>query len=100
MKNVLVLLIISAGITFAQKCYVESVTGTVKAQIGSSEKWMEVSEGAELPPYSTISTGEKSSVVLVKGNTKKSSAITLMLVSYLPFSERGPSIISASSVIP
>ena len=81
MKNILVVLIISSGITFAQKCYVESVTGTAKAQIGSSEKWMEVGEGAELPPYSTISTGKNSSVVLVKGNTKftlkESAAVTV-----------------------
>ena len=81
MKNILVVLIISAGITFAQKCYVESVTGTAKAQIGSSEKWMEVGEGAELPPYSTISTSKNSSVVLVKGNTKftlkESAAVTV-----------------------
>ncbi|OGU55225.1 MAG: hypothetical protein A2006_04625 [Ignavibacteria bacterium GWC2_35_8] len=81
MKNILVVLIISSGITFAQKCYVESVTGTAKAQIGSSEKWMEVGEGAELPPYSTISTSKNSSVVLVKGNTKftlkESAAVTV-----------------------
>ncbi|OGU81741.1 MAG: hypothetical protein A2254_11370 [Ignavibacteria bacterium RIFOXYA2_FULL_35_9] len=59
----------------------ESVTGTAKAQIGSSEKWMEVGEGAELPPYSTISTSKNSSVVLVKGNTKftlkESAAVTV-----------------------
>lgn len=81
MKNILVILIISAGFTLAQKCYVESVTGIVKAQIGSSEKWMEVSEGAELPPYSTISTSKNSSVVLVKGSTKftlkESAAVTV-----------------------
>ncbi|HAB53084.1 MAG TPA: hypothetical protein DCE80_13105 [Ignavibacteriales bacterium] len=81
MKNILVVLIISAGITFAQKCYVESVTGTAKGKIGSSEKWMEVGEGAELPPYSTISTSKNSSVVLVKGNTKftlkESAAVTV-----------------------
>lgn len=81
MKNILLILIISAGITFAQKCFVENVTGTVKAQIGSSEKWMEINEGAELPPYSTISTDKNSSVVLVKGNTKfilkESAAVTI-----------------------
>ena len=81
MKNILFVLIITSGITLAQKCYVESLTGTVKAQIGSSEKWMVVTEGAELPPYSTISTGKNSSVVLVKGNTKftlkESAAVTV-----------------------
>lgn len=81
MKNILVLLILSAGITFAQKCYVESVAGIVKTQIGSSEKWIDVSEGTELPPYSTISTGKNSSVVLVKGSTKftlkESAAVTV-----------------------
>jgi hypothetical protein len=81
MKNILVVLIISAGITFAQKCYVESVTGTVKAQIGSGEKWGEVKENSELPPYSTVSTGKNSTVILVKGNTKftlkESAAVTI-----------------------
>ena len=81
MKIVLVLLFISAGITLAQKCYVESVAGTVKAQFGSSEKWMEVKEDSELPLYSTVSTGKNSSVILVKGSTKftlkESSAVTI-----------------------
>lgn len=70
MKNILLLLMLSAGFTFPQKCYVESLTGSVKAQIGSSEKWIEISEGIELPPYSTIATSKNSSAVLVKGNVK------------------------------
>jgi hypothetical protein len=81
MKTILVLLFISTGATFAQKCYVESVAGTVKAQIGSSEKWVEVKENSELPPYSTVSTSKNSSVILVKGSTKfilkESAAVTV-----------------------
>jgi hypothetical protein len=81
MKNLLLILIISSGLTFAQKCFVESLTGTVKVQIGSNEKWIDVKEGTELPPYSTISTNKNSSVVLNKGNVnfilKESAAVTV-----------------------
>ena len=81
MKCLLITLILSTGLTFAQKCYVENVSGTVKVQIGSSEKWVDVKDAAELPPYSTISTGKNSSVVLVKGNIrftlKESAAVTV-----------------------
>jgi hypothetical protein len=70
MKNILVALIISSGLAFPQTCFVENVTGTVKAQIGSSEKWIEVSYGTELPSYSTITTGKHSSVSLLIGDTK------------------------------
>ena len=68
-------------LNFAQKYHVESITGAVNVQYGSSEKWMVGTEDAELPPYSTISTGKNSSVVLVKGNTKftlkESAAVTV-----------------------
>jgi hypothetical protein len=81
MKNLLLILIISSGLTIAQKCYVESLTGIVKVQIGPSEKWMDVQEGAELPPYSTISTNKNSSAILTKGNIKftlkESAAVTV-----------------------
>jgi len=81
MKCLLAILILSSGLTLSQKCYVESISGTIKAQIGSSEKWTEISEGIELPPYSTISTDKNSSVVLIKGNIKfilkESAAVTV-----------------------
>ncbi len=70
MKNLLFFLFISTGLTLAQKCFVESCTGEVKAQIGSSENWIDVKAGTELPPYSTISTRDNSSIVLAKGNIK------------------------------
>lgn len=70
MKNIFLLILVSLNIAFAQKFYVESIFGTVKVQMGSSEKWIGLKEGTELPPYSTISTGEKSFVVLVKDNSK------------------------------
>jgi hypothetical protein len=59
----------------------KSITGTVKVQFGSSEKRLDIIEGIELSPYTTISTGKNSSVVLVKGNTKftlkESAAVTV-----------------------
>ena len=70
MKNLLIILIIGAGITFAQNCYVEAVTGNVKVQIGSGEEWNEIKKDSKLPLHSTISTGKNSSVVLVKGQYK------------------------------
>lgn len=70
MKKIILLVCISLNFAFAQKFYVERVFGTVKVQMGSSEKWISLKEGTELLPYSTISTEEKSSVVLVKENIK------------------------------
>lgn len=84
MKNLLLFLLISAGFTFAQECFVESFIGEVKAQIGSSENWIELKTGTELPPYSTISTGNNSSIVLVKGNVK--------------FSLKGPAAVSVNNI--
>ena len=70
MKNLLIVLIISSGITLAQNCYVEAVIGSVKVQIGSGEKWDEIKKDSKLPLHSTISTGKNSSVVLIKDNIK------------------------------
>ena len=81
MKNLIYILFLSTALTFGQKCYVESITGTVKVQIGSGEKWLDIKEGAELSPYTTISTGKSSTAVIVKGNIrftlKESAAITI-----------------------
>lgn len=91
MKKIILLVCISLNFAFAQKFYVLSVFGTVKVQMGSSEKWISLKEGTELSPYSTISTGEKSSVVLVKENIKfmlkELSAITVSNIKPMSIDE-------------
>ncbi|NWF89048.1 MAG: hypothetical protein HXY50_06240 [Ignavibacteriaceae bacterium] len=81
MKHLLFFLVLASELVFTQKCYVESITGSVRAQIGTNERWTEIQEGIELPPYSTVSTEKNSSAVLVKGNTKftlkESAAVTV-----------------------
>lgn len=82
MKNILVvMLILSSGIIFAQTFKVEKVAGNVKVQIGASEKWSQVKPGEILNANSTITTGEKSTVSLEGNNfnfaLKESSALPL-----------------------
>ena len=81
MKNILFILFVSAGFTLSQNCYVESVVGKVKAQLGAGEKWEEVRAGEELPAYSIISTDKNSTAILVrekmKFNLKESAAVTV-----------------------
>lgn len=81
MKNIIIISFLFLGNTFAQNFFVENVKGVVKAQIGSSEKWVDVKIGAELSAYSTVYTGKNSSVVITKENIKLTlkelSAVTI-----------------------
>ncbi len=69
MKSILIAtLFFSAGIISAQSFKIEKVVGNVKAQIGVSENWVQVKPGEMITANSTISTGEKSSVILDGNN--------------------------------
>lgn len=91
MKNIIIVSLLFLGNTFAQNFLVESVKGVVKAQIGSSEKWVDVKIGAELSPYSTVYTGKNSSVVIIKENTKLTlkelSAVTISHIKLMSVDE-------------
>ena len=60
----LFLFLIFTGIVSAQTFKVESVSGDVKYQSGSSEKWVELKAGQTIGDDAVISTGAKSSVLL------------------------------------
>lgn len=81
MSKIFFIVLLSIQITSAQKFSVEKASGNVKAQIGTNEKWTDVKVGAELPPFSTISTEKNSSVILNNGNIrftlKDNAAVTV-----------------------
>ncbi len=67
---ILILFIILTNISFAQTYKVEKVKGDVKAQIGASEKWLDVKDGMELNANAILSTGKNSSLQIVNSDTK------------------------------
>ena len=67
---ILFLVIILTDITFAQAYKAEKVKGDVKAQIGASEKWIDVKDGMELNANTIISTGKNSSLQIANSDTK------------------------------
>ena len=70
MKNILLGIIISSGITFGQTFHVDKVQGTVKAQVGTNENWSNIVENQTLSANSIIETGKNSLVVLSGNNSK------------------------------
>ena len=70
MKNILLGIIISSGITFGQTFHVDKVQGTVKAQVGTNENWSNIGENQTLSANSIIETGKNSLVVLSGNNSK------------------------------
>ncbi|MHB1686455.1 MAG: hypothetical protein ACYCVH_03650 [Ignavibacteriaceae bacterium] len=82
MKKILIpILLLIAGVIFAQTFKVEKAVGKVKVQIGASESWTSVRIGDMLAANSIITTGEKSSLILsgnnIKFSLKESSALPL-----------------------
>jgi hypothetical protein len=90
MKTILILILL-AVVHYAQTHKIENIKGSVKAQIGSEEKWIDVKEGTTLKPNSTIITGEKSSVKIVSDKLnftlKESSAISVSNIKKMTLDE-------------
>ena len=90
MKTLIILLLISVS-SFAQTYKVENISGSVKAQIGAEEKWIDVKEGTILKPNSTLITGEKSSVKIagdeLNFTLKESSAISVSNIKKMTLDE-------------
>ena len=76
MKKIFVLLFLATAFVYGQSCKIENLKGDVKAQIGTSEKWLPVKKGQELSVDAVISTGKNS---FVKIDVKDSK---LMLKSF------------------
>lgn len=91
MKKIIFISLLFISSTFSQKYLVETISGTVKVQIGPSEKWIDLKEGTELSSYSTIATGKNSSVIIVKDNIKfilkEHSAVTLSSIKSMSIDE-------------
>ncbi len=81
MKKILFIIIAITGILSAQSFKVDKVVGNVKAQIGTSEKWVEVRSGDSYDANTVLQTGKNSSVQLeskdLKFTLKESSALPL-----------------------
>jgi len=90
-KKLLILSLILFCSVNAQTYKVEKVKGTVKVQVGSSETWLDVSEGIILQSNSIISTNKNSLVQLNSaGNLfvlKESSALPLSSIKKMTLDE-------------
>ena len=67
---ILFLVIILTDISLRKAYKAEKVKGDVKAQIGASEKWIDVKDGMELNANTIISTGKNSSLQIANSDTK------------------------------
>ncbi len=70
MKTIIITLLLAAGICFAQSSKIEKLKGEVKAQIGTSEKWIPVKNGDEIRNNAVLSTGKNSFVQIQNSNSQ------------------------------
>jgi len=81
MRKIILLMFICTGFLAAQTFQAEKIKGNVEAQIGTSEKWINITDGKSLPANAVVSTGKNSSVKLTDNNInfilKSTSALTL-----------------------
>jgi len=89
-KKMILLIMIAAGITFAQTYKIASVTGSAKI-LGSNDKWIDLEAGTAVPDNSLIVTEDNSSVKL-SGNgivfaLKESSAVQVSNIKQMTLNE-------------
>ncbi len=84
MKKIVLILLLSTGLMFAQDYTVTKVNGDVKYQSGGDENWVDLNEGETIKHDAVISTGNNSSITLRSNN--------------LHFTLNGSSAISISSI--
>ena len=81
MKKIILFLLLSAGLMFAQEYTVTKVSGDVKYQSGGNENWVELKKGETIERDAVISTGNNSSITLRSNNLhftlNESSAISV-----------------------
>ncbi len=91
MKKLLLLLLFLPPILSAQEFKVQYLKGSAKAQIGSSEQWINVIEGQTFKPNTVIATEENSTIILKKGNVEftmyEVSAVNLASLKKLSLDE-------------
>jgi len=91
MKKLILFLILSSGLLFAQEYTVTKVNGDVKYLSGGNENWVELNKGETIERDAVISTGENSFVTL-KGNNlhftlNESSAISVSSIKEMSTDE-------------
>ena len=91
MKKVIIIFILICFIVPAQSFKIEKIKGTVKAQIGSDEKWIDMKSGNVVYANTTLVTGDKSLVQLnnvdEKFLLKENSAISVSSIKRLTLNE-------------
>jgi hypothetical protein len=91
MKKLLLLMMLLPAMVFPQEFKVEYLKGTAKAQIGSSEQWINVIEGQTFKPNTVIATEENSTIKLKKGDVEftmyEVSAVNLSSLKKLSLDE-------------
>ena len=84
MKKIILILLLIAGLTYAQEYTVTKVSGDVKYQSGGNENWVDLKAGETIKQDAVLSTGSSSSITLRSNN--------------LYFTLNGSSAISVSSI--
>ncbi len=91
MKKIILVLLLSAGLMFAQEYTVTKVSGDVKYQSGGNENWVDLKEGETIKHDAVISTGKNSSVKLSSNKLhftlNESSAISVSSIKEMSTDE-------------
>ena len=91
MKKIILFLILSTGLMFAQEYTVTKVNGDVKYLSGGNENWVELKTGETIERDAVISTGNNSSITLRSNNLhftlNESSAISVSSIKEMSTDE-------------
>ena len=91
MKKIILLLLLSVGLIFAQNYTVTKVSGDVKYQFGGNENWVDLKESETIEQDAVISTGDNSSITLRSKNLhftlNESSAISVSSIKKMSTDE-------------
>lgn len=91
MKKIFVIFILVTFIVPAQSFKVERINGTVKAQVGPNENWVDLKAGSVVQGNTTLITGDKSFVQLNNGDVnfllKENAALSASGIKKLTLNE-------------
>jgi len=91
MKKTILILLLSAGLMFAQDYTVTKVNGNVNYLSGGNENWVELKKGETIERDAVISTGNNSSITLKSNNLhftlNESSAISVSSIKEMSTDE-------------
>ncbi|NNG27848.1 MAG: hypothetical protein HKM87_10005 [Ignavibacteriaceae bacterium] len=91
MKKIIVLFLLSVGLTIAQDYTVTKVSGDVKYQSGGNENWVNLKKSETIELDAVISTGDNSSITLRSNNLhfilNESSAISVSSIKKMSTDE-------------